>query len=241
MARVGGDFMAYGRLLLPATAMVAVASAAAWGVVVRALRRRLSRRTNVSVATVAALACLLLSGARARTRRAEDMARTFGWLQGRWEGVRTMDRFARVRVAAGERLRERVPPDTRVVVGAAGAMPWASRLPTWDSFGLVTPAVAESGRVLPARRARPGHQIQATAAQIEALDPDLLCHVGYHGPRRPPESAARAPYRRGYRWACVELGPVPDPREPGGTFDGGFYCCRRPADREVGAFGREAP
>jgi arabinofuranosyltransferase len=239
---VGGDFMAYGRFLLVATAALAVCSALGLGRAHEILRARIPDRIATAIVATVVIALVVWAARDARARWARDMARPAGWLDGRWEGVATMDRFARVRVAAGEWLAERVPRETLATVGAAGAMPYASRLQIMDVFGLVDPQVASHPDVKPltGKRSRPGHQLVAPTSYIKSRDPDLLCHVGYAGPRRPGRNQAARGFRRGYDWACVELGSIPDPRAPGGTLDAGFYCCRRPVDRSVGPFGAEA-
>jgi arabinofuranosyltransferase len=149
-----------------------------------------------------------------------------------------MDRFARVGRAVGEWMHDNLPPDTLISVGAAGAVPYGANLPVVDAFGLVDPHLVHHPKIRPyqGKGARPGHQIIAPTSYIEERDPDLLCHVGYRGPRRPSERRVHRAFSRGYRWACIEPPPVPDPRAEGGQLDVGFYCCRRPKDRTVGPF-----
>lgn len=227
---VGGDFMAYARFYVVATFAIAVVLGAA---LVRLAGLLAGRATIVRVLpSVLGGGLVIAMAIAAIDRRAIDRARSEGWLDGRWEGVTAMDRFARVGLAAGAALRERVPPGTLVSVGAAGAVPWASELPVVDAYGLVDPELARlpDPPLVPDRQARPGHQLYAPPAYIRRRDPDLLCHVGYRGPRRPAESQAAAPFRAGYVWACVHP-PATDAIDPG------FYCCRRPRDRIVGVFG----
>jgi arabinofuranosyltransferase len=159
------------------------------------------------------------------------------WLEGRFESVTAMERFARVRIAAGTALRSEVPEDTLVVVGAAGALPYASELPAVDAYGLVDPGVLANTRPRVGEGARPGHQLHASLDYLRTLDPDLLCHVGHVGPRRPSRRAAVQKAGPGSVWACVETGPIPDRRSDGGVMDGSFYCCIRHADDVVGNFG----
>ena len=230
---VGGDFMAYSRFYVVPTVLVA----GLWGWLladaVAIVRRRWSRRAPVaqSAAVALALVWVTVSGSRARTRHAADEAED-GWLDGRWEGVHTMDRFAQTGLAAGAWMREHVPPQTLITVGAAGAVPYASGLQIVDAFGLVDPNIAHLPGIKPDTRdkARPGHQIWAPVKYIKSRDPDLLCHVGYRGDRRPTRRHVHRSFLRGYTWACIE--PEPGVREQ-------FYCCRRPRDRVVGPFGGE--
>jgi arabinofuranosyltransferase len=138
-------------------------------------------------------------------------------------------------------MHAELPSDTLITVGAAGAVPYASRLPTIDAFGLVDPVIARMPHppLRDARSARPGHQLFASPEYIRGRDPDLLCHVGFRGASPPRESDARAPFRTGYVWACVQPGPDTARAPEGGSFDPGVYCCRRPRGRVVGPFGRE--
>lgn len=231
---VGGDFMAYGRFLVVATALLAglagwlLVDAAGW------LRAR-TGRVPAAELVGALLAGLLATSAR--TRWHADRATPGGWLEGRWEGVTAMDRFARERVHVGAWMRAHLPADTWVAVGAAGALPYASGLPVVDVYGLVDPWPRRVPALRPSPRARPGHQLMAPLAELRVRDPDLLCHVGHVGPRRPsPAGAVHRGLGPGYAWACVEPGPVPDAREPSGVLDVGFYCCLRPRGRAVGPF-----
>ena len=167
------------------------------------------------------------------------MAKPTGWLDGKWEGVATMDRFARVGRVVGEWMHDNLPPDTLITVGAAGAVPYGAQVHVIDAFGLVDPNLVRppTVRAMKGKGARPGHQIYAPSSYIEQRDPDLLCHVGFRGDRRPSEGRVHRDFRRGYRWACIEPPPVPDPRAEGGQLHVGVYCCRRPRERTVGPFG----
>lgn len=244
---VGGDFMAYGRFLLPATTLLALLI----GLALAELRDELCARgwlgPRAASALWAALALLLIASACAKipSRLAADRARAHLHVEGPdpkttpgFESVDAMHRFAAVRLAAGHALREAVPPDTLITVGAAGAMPYASRLPTYDSYGLVDPGVVAVAKPLTREQgARPGHQLHAPLDYMLGHDPDLLCHVGYAGERLPPRGfdrrrgAGRGAAREWTGWACVETGAIPDPRAEGGELPSQWYCCMRPVDR----------
>lgn len=229
---VGGDFMAYGRFLVVATALTA--GLVGW-LLVDAGERLLGRRGPLA-ATLVGVALAAVLGVMSHERWLKDQATPAGWLDGRWEGVTAMDRFARERVHVGNWLLNNVPGDTTISVGAAGALPYASRLRAVDVYGLVDPWPRQV-EVRPQVRARPGHQLMAPQSVILGRDPDLLCHVGHVGPRRPSLAAARSRgFGRDVVWACVEPGPVADPREPGGVLDLGYYCCLRRRGRTVGPF-----
>ncbi len=237
---VGGDFMAYSRFLVLASALVAVLV----GWLLADLGEILGKRWP-RLAAVGWLLGLLLAGLlamRAHGRFVVDQATSEGWIDGRFEGVRAMDHFATERLHVGTWMRIHLPPDTLITVGAAGAMPYISELPTIDVYGLVDPAIAKLPGIKPARgiRARPGHQIAAPRSYLLERDPDLFCHVGYVGPRRPSAASAR---RRGLGpnvvWACVEPEPLGSSREPSGRIGVNYYCCLRPRNRPVGPFGND--
>lgn len=233
---VGGDFMAYSRFYSTATVLLAILVVwlltDACGQLERYPAMTTAARWLPGVAWILALAL----GGQAMSRWREDRAHPSGWLDGRWEGVTAMDRFAAVGVAVGTWMREHLPPNTFISVGAAGAVPFAARLPTLDAYGLVDPVIAKLPGAGPytGPRVRPGHQFQAPTFYVKARDPDLLCHVGYRGPRPPGRTDTAAAFRDGYTWACIRPGPI---SAAGTTFDPGYYCCRRRLDRIVGPFG----
>ena len=234
---IGGDFMAYGRFLVVATALVAVlfawllADAGVW----------LRTRTRVPVAEMLALAAAGWLASTTYGRWREDLATPTGWLGGRWEGVAAMDRFARERVHVGRWMADHLPTDTWLTVGAAGALPYTSGLQAVDVFGLTDPWPRRVPTLRPSSRGRPGHQLMAPLAELRVHDPDLYCHLGHVGPKVPPQAAA---VTRGLgpevRWACVTPGPVADAREASGVLDLGNYCCLRPRGRVVGPFRDES-
>jgi arabinofuranosyltransferase len=223
---VGGDFMAYSRFLLPATVMVSLLVGWCLADLRVLIRHQLGRRAPV--AELAWLGVILLFAIHVPGRVQADHERNH--LEGRWESVQAMDRFARVRLAAGAVMAEELPADTWVTVGAAGAMPYASRLPAYDSYGLVDPGVKTVAKVRTGKGARPGHQLHAPMKYMRSRGPDLMCHVGTDWTRRPRRADARKRVRRGWHWACFETGPIEDPRSQDGTMESRFYCCLAPDD-----------
>jgi arabinofuranosyltransferase len=229
---IGGDFMAYGRFLLPATTLLVLWMGLALTEAREHLRGRLAPRwINVAWATVA-LALLIAAAVRIPARLHEDREHAHLHIDPAdphsgpgFESVTAMHRFAAIRLAAGAALAEQLPPDTTLTVGAAGAMPYAAGLTAYDAYGLVDPTVVPTTapRV---DGARPGHQLHASIATMLAHEPDLLCHIGYVGARPPTRQLARrmgAP--RGWTgWACVETGAILD-------LPSQYYCCMRPVDR----------
>ncbi len=234
---VGGDFMAYARFLLPATTLLALLLGLALAEARELLRRHVPAAWFEQTSVVLALVLLLPAALRLPERIAADREHAHLHLRDDpsepgFEGVTAMHRFAAIRRAAGAAFAQQLPRETVVTVGAAGAMPYASGFVTYDAYGLVDPSVVATTQ--PRREgARPGHQLHASLATMLAHGPDLLCHIGYAGERRPPRSLARrmgAP--RGWTgWACVETGPIPDPRAESGALPNHYYCCIRPVDR----------
>ncbi len=234
---VGGDFMAYGRFLLPATTLLMLLVGLALAEGRELLRGRLaSRWINLAWAGFA-LALLLPVAARIPDRLVDDREHAHLHLDEQgpgFESVSAMHRFAAIRLAAGAAFAEQLPPDTTITVGAAGAMPYASGFQTYDAYGLIDPSVVATTEPR-VDKARPGHQLHASLATMLAHAPDLLCHIGYAGERKPSRQLARrmgAP--RGFAgWACVETGPIPNPRAEAGVIPSHYYCCMRPRDRFV--------
>jgi arabinofuranosyltransferase len=232
---IGGDFMAYGRFLLPATTLLALLLGLALA------EARETRAWTKHAWTVLALILLLASASRIPARLEADRADAHLHLDEHspgFESVDAMHRFAVVRLAAGRLLAERVPGDTLITVGAAGAMPYASMLPALDSYGLVDPGVV-AGTKPRTQGARPGHQLHASIDYMKSHEPGLMCHVGYAGERLPPPGLDRrmGAGREWTGWACVETGPIAYARAQGGAraeagvIASHVYCCLRPRDR----------
>jgi len=233
---VGGDFMAYSRFYVVATAALAVAAGWLLADATDWAESKLGARAQWGALAVVVLTSALW-GREARERHAHDVAQGGKWIDGKWEGTVAMDRFAKVGLAAGQWMHANLPPDTWITVGAAGAVPYGAKLPTIDAYGLIDPVIATMPEAGPytGKGARPGHQLQAPRAYILSRDPDLLCHVGYRGPRQPSERRKPRGYGRNYRWACIDLPEIED--RHGEPLPAGVYCCRRPADRTVGPLG----
>jgi arabinofuranosyltransferase len=236
---IGGDFMAYSRFLLPATVLAALAIGLSFARLDELLRERFATRTHLAIVGALALVPVIVLALRIPQRIAEDREHPHLHVDPDqrdspgFEGVRAMDRFARVRLAAGARLRELVPPDTWISVGAAGALPYASALPAFDAYGLVDPSLLEHAEPATGPRTRPGHQLHASLDHVLAREPDLMCHIGWEAPRAPTLRDAQRRAGRGWAWACVETGPIADPLGESGTLESRWYCCLRPSDRFV--------
>ena len=115
---VGGDNMLAHRFLVPTVPLLAALAATALGELLGSLRAR--------VVAVAALALLLC--------RVGD--RDLGRDVARWNAS------ARDWIQIGHWLRGHEPPGTLIALGAVGAVPYYSRLPTIDLFGLTDAHIA---------------------------------------------------------------------------------------------------
>ena len=115
---VGGDNMLAHRFLVPAVPLLAALAATALGDLLGSLRAR--------VLAVAALALLLC--------RVGD--RDLGRDVARWNAS------ARDWIQIGHWLHSHEPPGTLIALGAVGAVPYYSRLPTIDLFGLTDAHIA---------------------------------------------------------------------------------------------------
>ena len=144
----GGDWMPGSRYLLPlAVALILLAAGA-----------QLRKPALFTLAAVAWCAVLLAPAERPTTPVAGGMWRAMAEhrVQSRWWE------------ALGTWLGATVPPGTTLAAGPVGALPYASRLPTFDLYGLCSPVVHHTP-------GQPGHRLwgldQAVAAGSLVLYP----------------------------------------------------------------------
>jgi arabinofuranosyltransferase len=227
---VGGDFMAWSRFLVPATACLAMLVV---GLCLE-LEVLACTRGRAHVGLAVALTLIVASSVLVPFRIKHDREGKFihGISGARYESVALMDRFAATRFAAGRWLRANVAPTTRISVGAAGALPYGSGVYVIDAYGLVDVALAKAST--PLARPRPGHQRHATVAKVLTRDPDLVCHVGEVTPTRPSHAMAVRRVGPGWTWACIPTGPF---STLWGEHASTNYCCLRRADHVVPPFG----
>ena len=230
---IGGDFMAWSRFLVPATASLAMLVVGVSLELEGMARRRHRAHRGLALVLLLAVASALLVPARVREDRAG------AWIHGiqgtAYETTSAMDRFAATRFAAGRWLAEHVDPSTRVSVAAAGALPYGAGVYVIDVHGLVDVALASVARL--DRRARPGHQRQATVSQVLAREPDLVCHLGEVVDVAPDEWLASRRLGLGWTWACVPTGEFSSARD---AYPATLYCCLRRASHVVPPFGETA-
>lgn len=196
--RVGGDFMALHRFLVPLMPVVAVLAALGLRVVVERLAAAGHGRGRIAVG--AALAAVLFGVQVARVDRAalavgsEGGVDSIGWLA----------MFADQTAAIGRYLAENAPPDASIATTAAGIIPFYSRLHTLDVLGLNDEWIAHN---VPARGNRPGHTKSAPLEYVLGKEIDFLIYHPTIAERRPEKGAGekRSWQQRGYRWEAVEV------------------------------------
>ncbi len=141
------------------------------------------------------------------------------------ESVAFMDRFARDRVLIGEWLKKRVPRNSWIAVGGAGAIVFSSELNAIDSFGLSDAYVAHKVEPI---SSKPGHQKLAPMSYILSREPDIICTpqvtrmVDWE--YRPPIRVRQHWERHGYQYFCAN----PQGLRPS------HYCCLMRADKDLG-------
>jgi hypothetical protein len=202
--RVGGDFMALHRFLVPI--MPALAVVAALGV--RTAAERLAARGwgMPALGGVAAAACLALGFQIVHVDRA---ALTVG-SSGGVDSIGWLDAFADELTHIGKHLGESMPEDASIATSAAGVIPYYSRLYTLDLLGLNDEWVAHNAKP---RGNRPGHTKVAPLDYVLKKDIDLLL---YHltdplYPERRAQPMQRSARERrgwrgrGYEWRSVEV------------------------------------
>ena len=222
---VGGDFMAMGRFFVPVLPLIVFAAQeGAREAIERGRAEFDSWRASRFVPTA-----LLLVGAFAANavwlHRDNRKLRYHRW---GLDTVAYLRKFAADRIKVGRWLREKVPADTYLSVGGAGAIVYASRLRALDTFGLNDRWIAHQG---PRTGDRPGHSKSAPGWYIDKQRPDLMCHRAQHQdwPYR-PNAGERAYWRRkGYAWVCIDP-PGLRPR---------YYCCLKRLDRDLGVWPAE--
>ncbi len=150
----GGDFLPFGRFLVPAVPFVALAFAA--------MLARPARWVRVAATVLLVTAPLATLGVQSVPR-----ALHFRWNETTPIDERTMWSNVRWRASewtlVGRALRQRYG-DQSIVLGGIGAVGYYSGMRVFDMFGLVSPEVVRAGA--PLVRASPGHD--------RAVDPEFF-------------------------------------------------------------------
>lgn len=160
---VGGDFMAYGRFLAPCLGFLALAAGA------------LAARATWAALSLAGLSLLPAFGVELAPQAARQ-ALHFRWNEPdarseseMWAGMRAR---AQEWLALGRALAPRTNAEQSIVLGAIGAVGWATELHVHDQYGLVSPEVLRAQ--LPPRRASPGHDRRVDAEFFLPQKPTYL-------------------------------------------------------------------
>ncbi len=147
---VGGDFMAFGRFLVPLLAFANVALALALG----SLRPAAARGAGALV-LLASAASLLPAFDRAAAPRALTQRFHFRWNESRrppeeWKSEYAMWAFMRENAVKwsylGRALRLHTQPGESMTLGPVGAVGYYTELFLYDSYGLTSREVAESAK-----------------------------------------------------------------------------------------------
>ncbi len=196
--RVGGDFMALHRFLVPLMPVLAVVAALGIRALVEALREAGHGRLRLS------LAALVMTGLLGvHVARVDHQALKVG-SEGGVDSIGWLAMFAGQCTAIGKWLRENAPADASLATTAAGIIPYYSRLYTVDVLGLNDEWVAHN---VPAHGNRPGH---TKSAPLDYLLKKQVTYMVYHptiATRRPGQNAGQRKtwQRRGYEWRAVEV------------------------------------
>ena len=187
---VGGDFMPFGRFLLPIMPFGMLAFACAFGRLERRARGAASGFGLVLVG-LSVLACfdvnLVPRSVLERFHFRRD--RSF---QTELERRAEMDRNARKWVWLGRALNEHTRAEESIILGGIGAAGFYSELFIFDLYGLVTPEVLERGEVR--QNASPGHDRRVQEPTFFEDEPTYLRAIlGYTGAGEPPWWADRMP------------------------------------------------
>lgn len=121
------------------------------------------------------------------------------------EPIRWTRKAAHEWAALGRILAKRAKRGDTMAMGAAGAGPYAAKLPNLDLYGLTDKWVSHHGRVV---SSRPGHQRFATNEYILKWKPTFL-FIQPSGSRRPMADAYWN--ARGYVSATIEVGGANGP------------------------------
>jgi arabinofuranosyltransferase len=203
--RVGGDFMALHRFLVPLMPVLAVVLV----IGVEALWS--SARVRALPRAVPLIAGLVLSaGLGARSIQVNRWAMTTG-SEGGVDRIGWLKMFEGQCRAIGLWLRDNAPADASLATTAAGIIPYYSRLYTLDILGLNDEYIAHE---VPARGNRPGHTKVAPEKYILDKHIDYLV---YHPTitARPTGQGPGGMAAKGYVWRSVR---VPDLEPPYWSF-----------------------
>jgi len=194
--KVGGDFMALHRFLVPIMPILAVMAALGLAEIHRLVSPDYPMRYWAAVGVT----CLLAFG---HIKAIQDHALSVGSDDG-VDRIGWLKQFHEQCTEIGKHLRDTADPEASMAITAAGIIPYYSRLYTVDILALNDEYVAHNAEP---KGNRPGHTKQASREYIMSKEVDYLI---YH-----PHISSKKPRRRGsprgYRWVSVELDGMTPP------------------------------
>ncbi len=202
--RVGGDFMALHRFMVPIMPVCAVLVALG---VRRAVEALLDRGTSRWVPIGAGLVCATAMGVG--IHRVDTKALEVGSDRG-VDSIGWLSMFHHQTAAIGQHLARTADPDASLATTAAGIIPYYSRLYTLDVLGLNDEWIAHN---VPARGNRPGHTKSAPLKYILDKDIDYIIYHPTIAERRPRRGAreTRTWKARGYEWRAEKVDGLDPP------------------------------
>jgi hypothetical protein len=184
--RVGGDFMALHRFLMPLMPIAAVMAAMGLRSLVGALSDR-----GFKARTLAFGAALVVIGAGVQVARIDQAALKVD-SKGGVDSIGWLAMFAEQCTVIGKWMAENTPPDASMAITAAGIIPYYSRRRTLDLLGLNDEWIAHEVK---ATGNRPGHTKHAPHKYVEEWAPTYF--IGHPDPQTGRYGGRR---RGGYVW-----------------------------------------
>ena len=197
--RVGGDFMALHRFLMPLMPILAVMAAMGIRTLVEIVRERGYSKKGLQLATAA---LVIMAGVHvAHVDRAALKVDSKGGV----DSIGWLAMFAEQCTVAGKWMGENTPPDATIAITAAGIIPFYSRRRTLDLLGLNDEWIAHEVK---ASGNRPGHTKHAPHKYVEEWAPTIF--IGHPDPKL---GKPRGRGRAGYQWTTQTIpGLRIDPR-----------------------------
>jgi arabinofuranosyltransferase len=167
VAKVGGDFMALHRFLVPVMPIAAILMSLGLGALWRHPRiTAVPRVARVGVCVILCFATL------SYVKRVDKTAMEVGSIGG-VDSIGWLKMFANQCKVAGEWLAENAPENASLATTAAGTIPYFSGLYTVDILGLNDEWIAHE---VPPKGNRPGHTRSAPASYLASKAVDYLVY-----------------------------------------------------------------
>jgi hypothetical protein len=217
---VGGDFMGLYRFILPVIPLGAVA-------LQEGLRTLSIRLAPLTGRPVLALAGLVIAGSylAGSAKVSHGAATIIGADNGVIDTPGYLKKYALDRIPVGIWMGHHARPDDLMTVGGAGVIPYYSRVPSYDVFGLVEETIAHDPKMTVSDR--PGHEKWGSDAYMLSRKPTVITHkYCIEGPC----SLERWTYP-GFEWVRITVqGTTPI-----------YYSFQKRLDRAFGPFPARTP